>query len=81
MLTNTPLCTENLGSDLAVMEFAFYGAVSVPGLKAATVSLDSPPVPPRSASSDPAPQVDIGILLRLGFVQPGKKAGRSARVA
>jgi hypothetical protein len=47
----------------------------VDGLKAATVSPDSPPVPPRSASSDPAPQVDIGILQRLGFVQPGKMLG------
>jgi hypothetical protein len=47
----------------------------VDGLKAATVSPDSPPVPPRSVSSDPAPQVDIGILQRLGFVQPGKMLG------
>jgi hypothetical protein len=30
---------------------------------------------PRSASSDPDPQVDIGILQRLGFVQPGKMLG------
>jgi hypothetical protein len=47
----------------------------VDGLKAATVSPDASPVPPRSASSDPAPQVDIGILQRLGFVKPGKMRG------
>jgi hypothetical protein len=47
----------------------------VDGLKAATVSLDSSPVPPRPASSDPAPQVDIGILQRLGYVKPGNMLG------
>src|SRR5260370_29556956 len=38
----------------------------VDGLKAATTSPDTSPIPPRSASSDPGPQVNIGILQRLG---------------
>ena len=47
----------------------------VDGLKAATTSPDTSPIPPRSASSDPGPQVNIGILQRLGFVQTGKMLG------
>jgi len=47
----------------------------VDGLKAATTSPDTSPIPPRSASSDPGPQVNIGILQRLGFVQNGKMLG------
>ena len=47
----------------------------VDGLKAGTVSLAPLPVPARSASSDPDPQVDMGILQRLGFVQPGNMLG------
>ena len=47
----------------------------VDGFKAATTSPDTFPIPPRSASSDPDPQVDIGILQRLGFVQTGKMLG------
>ena len=42
---------------------------------AATTSPDTSPIPPRSASSDPGPQVNIGILQRLGFVQTGKMLG------
>jgi hypothetical protein len=38
-------------------------------------SPDTSPIPPRSASSDPGPQVNIGILQRLGFVQTGKMLG------
>src|SRR5882757_9060892 len=40
-----------------------------------TSSPDTSPIPPRSASSDPGPQVNIGILQRLGFVQTGKMLG------
>src|SRR5258705_3579539 len=47
----------------------------VDGLKAATTSPDTSPIAPRSASSDPGPQVNIGILQRLGFVQTGKMLG------
>jgi hypothetical protein len=47
----------------------------VDSLKAATTSPDTSPIPPRSASSDPGPQVNIGILQRLGFVQTGKMLG------
>jgi hypothetical protein len=47
----------------------------VDGLKAGTISPNPSPVPPRSASSDPDSQVDIGILQRLGFVEPGKMLG------
>src|SRR6266403_4365007 len=47
----------------------------VDGLKAATTSPDTSLIPPRSASSDPGPQVNIGILQRLGFVQTGKMLG------
>jgi hypothetical protein len=47
----------------------------VDGLKAGTISPDPSPIPPRTTSSDPDPQVDIGILQRLGFVQPGKMLG------
>src|SRR5260370_5237435 len=44
----------------------------VDGLNAATTSPDTSLIPPRSAPSDPGPQVNIGILQRLGFVQTGK---------
>ena len=47
----------------------------VDGLKAATTSPNTSPIPPRLASSDPGPQVNIGILQRLGFVQTGKMLG------
>src|SRR5260221_4515349 len=47
----------------------------VDGLQAATTSPDTSPIAPRSASSDPGPQVNIGILQRLGFVQTGKMLG------
>ena len=47
----------------------------VDSLKAATTSPDTSPIAPRSASSDPGPQVNIGILQRLGFVQTGKMLG------
>src|SRR5258706_1922628 len=47
----------------------------VDGLKAATTSPDTSLIPPRSAPSDPGPQVNIGILQRLGFVQTGKMLG------
>ena len=56
--------------------FALSGCLPlVDGLKAATTSPDTSPIPPRSASSDPGPQVNIGILQRLGFVQTGKMLG------
>jgi hypothetical protein len=44
----------------------------VDGLKAGAISSDASTMPPCSVSSDPAPQVDIGILQRLGYVKPGK---------
>ena len=47
----------------------------VDGLKAGTISPDASPIPPATSSSNPDPQVDIGILQRLGFVQPGKMLG------
>jgi hypothetical protein len=47
----------------------------VDGLKAATISPDPSPLPPTTASSNPNPQVDIGILQRLGFVKSGKMLG------
>src|SRR5258706_8444480 len=47
----------------------------VDGLKTATTSPDTSPIAPRSASSDPGPQVNIGILQRLGFVLTGKMLG------
>jgi hypothetical protein len=48
---------------------------SVDGLKAGTILPDPSPKPPRSVSSDPASQVDIGMLQRLGFVKPGRMLG------
>ena len=47
----------------------------VDGLKAGTILPDPSPIPPRSASSDPDPQINMGILQRLGFLQPGKMLG------
>src|SRR5262249_39854065 len=47
----------------------------VDGLKAGTVSPDPASIPPRTTSSNPGPQVDIGILQRLGFVKSGKMLG------
>ena len=47
----------------------------VDGLKAGTIPPDASTIPPRSISSGPDPQVDIGILQRLGFVKPGKMLG------
>ena len=47
----------------------------VDDLKSGTVSLAPLPLPARSDSSDPDPQVDLGILQRLGFVQPRKMLG------
>ena len=47
----------------------------VDGLKARTVSPDPTPIPSRTTSSNPGPQVDIGILQRLGFVKSGKMLG------
>src|SRR6516164_9971253 len=47
----------------------------VDGLKAGTVSPDPTPIPSRTTSSNPGPQVDIGILQRLGFVKSGKMLG------
>jgi hypothetical protein len=47
----------------------------VDDLKAGTISPDASPIPPTTTSSNPDPQVDIGILQRLGFVQPGKMLG------
>jgi hypothetical protein len=47
----------------------------VDGLKAGTISPDPSPPPPTTASSNPDPQVDIGILQRLGFVKSGKMLG------
>ena len=47
----------------------------VDGLKAGTVSPDPTPIPSRTTSSNPGPQVDIGILQRLGFVKSGKVLG------
>src|SRR5260370_38347878 len=44
-------------------------------LKAATTSPDTSPIPPTSTASHPGPQVNIGILQRLGFVQTGKMLG------
>ena len=49
---------------------------AVDGLKAGTISPDhSPILPPRTTSSNPDPQVDIGILQRLGFVKSGQMLG------
>jgi hypothetical protein len=47
----------------------------VDGLKAGTISSAPSPLPPTTTSSNPDAQVDIGILQRLGFVQPGKMLG------
>jgi hypothetical protein len=47
---------------------------SVDGLKAGTILPDPSPKPPRRGSN-PEPQVNIGILQRLGFVKPGKMLG------
>jgi len=47
----------------------------VDGLKAGTISPDPSRIPPRSASSDPDPQINMGILQRLGCLQPGKMLG------
>jgi hypothetical protein len=47
----------------------------VDGLKAGTISPVPSPIPPPTASSNPDPQVDIGILQRMGLVQPGKMLG------
>ena len=51
-----------------------FGSI-VDGLKAGTISPDASPTPPRRGSSNPEPQVNIGILQRLGFVKPGKMLG------
>ena len=49
---------------------------AVDGLKAGTISPDhSPILPPSTTSSNPDPQVDIGILQRLGFVKTGEMLG------
>ena len=47
----------------------------VDGLKARTISPDPSPMSPRTTSSNPAPQVDILILQRLGFVKSGQMLG------
>ena len=48
---------------------------AVDGLKAGTVSPDPTPIPSRTTSSNPGPQVDIGILQRLGFLKSGQMLG------
>jgi len=47
----------------------------VDGLKAGTISPDPSAMSPRTTSSNPDPQVDIGILQRLGFVKSGQMLG------
>jgi hypothetical protein len=56
-----------------------FGSI-VDGLKAGTISPDASPTPPRRGSSNPEPQVNIGILQRLGFVKPGKMLGDQLRL-